>query len=57
MTTDTKDESLVSVDSSQHKKWAMFCITQRVSDSLAGIKDRLPADAINLFCSSAKFSH
>jgi hypothetical protein len=29
MTADTKDRSLVSVDISRHKKWAIFCITQR----------------------------
>jgi hypothetical protein len=52
MIADTKDGSLVSVDSSRHQKWVIFCITQRVSDSLAGTKDRLPTDTKNCFCSS-----
>jgi hypothetical protein len=34
-------------------KMGHFCITQRVSDLLAGTKDRLPADTKNCFCSSA----
>jgi hypothetical protein len=29
-----------------------FCITQMVSDPVAGTKDRLPADTTNYFCSS-----
>jgi hypothetical protein len=54
MTTDIKDGSLVYVDSNRHKKWTIFCILQRVSDSRAGTKDRLPVGTINLFCSSAR---
>jgi hypothetical protein len=59
MTIDIKDESLtsslMSIDSSRHKKYAFFYITQRVSDSLAGTKDRLPADTKNYFCGSEYF--
>jgi hypothetical protein len=39
----------MSVDSSQHKKWVIFLITQRVSDLLAGTKDQLAADTKTVF--------
>jgi hypothetical protein len=52
MKADTKDPSLMSIDSSRYKKWDNFYILQRVSDSLTGTKDRLPADTINIFYSS-----
>jgi hypothetical protein len=53
MTADTKDGSLLSVDSNRHKKWVIFCITQSVSDLLAGTKDWLPVNTKNCFYSSA----
>jgi hypothetical protein len=44
------------VDSSRHQKWAIFCITQRLSNLLADTKDRLPADTKNYFCSTELMS-
>jgi hypothetical protein len=52
MTVDTKNQSLVSLHISRSKKWVIFCITQRASDSMAGTKDWLPVDTTKYFCSS-----